>query len=78
MSAKLCRSGKPRARVTSVTKAALAASRKYPNTNVWYFRQGNNECFVIGGNANEAFSSSCIAPTRLYVEYWWYLNGKKI
>lgn len=67
-----------RAKVTPVSKAALAASRKYMNTYVWYFRQGSNECFVIGGNSLEAFQASGIAPTMLTVERRMYLNGKKL
>lgn len=67
-----------RAQTTSVSKAAIAASRKYPERNVWYFRNGNNECFVIGGKSKEAFENSGIAPTMLGVERRLYINGRKI
>lgn len=67
-----------RAKTTTTSKAAIATSRKYPNRNVWYFRQGANECFVIGGNNLEAFKQSNIAPTMLNVETRLYQNGRKI
>ena len=35
-----------RAKTTKVSKAAIAASRKYPERHIWYFRHGNNECYV--------------------------------
>lgn len=68
-----------RAQTTVVSKAAIAASRRYPERNVWYFRNNNNnECFVIGGNNVEAFKNSGIAPTMLGVEKRLYINGRKI
>ena len=67
-----------KARTTAVSKAAIKASRKYPEKNVWYFRNGNNECFVIGGKDLEAFQRSGIAPAMLGVEKRLYQNGKKI
>lgn len=67
-----------RTQTTVVSKAAIATSRKYPERNVWYFRNGNNECFVIGGNSVEAFKNSGIAPTMLEVEKRLYINGRKI
>lgn len=67
-----------RAQTTNVSKAAIAASRKYPERNVWYFHNGNNECFVIGGNNVEAFRNSGIAPTMIGVERRLYINGHKI
>jgi hypothetical protein len=63
---------------TSVTKAAIAASRKYPEKTIWYFRKVNNECFVIGGFSNEAFAQSRISPTHEGVECRMYKNGRKI
>ena len=67
-----------RAQTTTVSKAAIAASRKYLERNVWYFRKGNNECFVIGGKSGEAFKNSGIASTMLGVETRLYINGRKI
>lgn len=67
-----------RAQTTKVSKAAIAASRRYPERNVWYFCNGNNECFVIGGNNVEAFKNSGIASTMLGVEKRLYINGRKI
>ena len=67
-----------RAQTTVVSKAAIAASRKYPERNVWYFRNGSNECFVIGGNNMEAFENSGISSTMLGVEKRLYINGRKI
>ena len=67
-----------RAQTTRVSKAAIVASRKYPERNVWYFRNGNNECFVIGGNNVEAFKNSGISSTMLGVEKRLYINGRKI
>lgn len=67
-----------RAKTTTVSKAAIAASRKYPEKNVWYFSKGNNECFVIGGKSYDAFLRSGIAPTMLGVEKRLYQNGRKI
>lgn len=67
-----------RAKTTRTSKAAIAASRKYPERNVWYFRNGNNECYVIGGNNWEAFKKSGIAPNMLGVERRLYINGRKI
>lgn len=67
-----------RAKTTTVSKAAIEASRKYPARNVWYFRNGNNECFVIGGKSGEAFERSGIAPTMLGAERRLYINGRKI
>ena len=68
-----------RAKTTKVSKAAIEASRKYPERNVWYFAHGNNECFVIGGgNSLEAFKRSGIAPTMMYVKTRLYINGRKI
>lgn len=67
-----------RAQTTVVSKAAIAASRRYPERNVWYFHSGNNECFVIGGNNVEAFKNSGIASTMLGVEKRRYINGHKI
>ena len=67
-----------KARTTKTTKAAIAASRKYPEKRVWYFAYGNNECYVIGGNNLEAFQQSRIAPSMLGVEKRLYINGRKI
>lgn len=67
-----------RAQTTTVSKSAIVASRKYPERNVWYFRKGNNECFVIGGKSGEAFKNSGIASTMLGVETRLYINGRKI
>ena len=67
-----------RAQTTTVSKAAIAASRKYPERNVWYFRKGNNECFVICKNGGDAFDKSGIAPTMAGVETRLYFNGRKI
>lgn len=67
-----------KARTTAVTKAAIAASRKYPEKNVWYFCKGNNECFIIGGKSGDAFKASGIAPTMLGVEKRHYINGRKM
>ena len=67
-----------RAQTTRVSKAAIAASRRYPERNVWYFRNSNNECFVIGGNNVEAFKNSGISSTMLGVEKRLYINGRKI
>ncbi len=67
-----------RAQTTTVSKSAIAASRRYPERNVWYFRKGNNECFVIGGKSGEAFKNSGIASTMLGVETRLYINGRKI
>ena len=65
-------------KTTSVSKAAIAASRKYPEKNVWYFRKGSNECYVIGGMSGEAFIKSRIANNMLGVERRLYVNGRKI
>lgn len=67
-----------RAKTTATSKAAIATSRKYPDKNVWYFRNGNNECFVIGGKSMDAFERSGIAPSMLGVERRLYQNGRKI
>ena len=67
-----------KARTTVVSKAAIEASRKYPEKNVWYFCKGNNECYVIGGNSLEAFQRSGISNTMLDVEKRLYHNGRKI
>ena len=67
-----------RAQTTSTSKAAISASRKYPERNVWYFRKGNNECYVIGGMSGEAFSRSGISPTMAGVERRLYIGGRKI
>lgn len=67
-----------RAQTTAVSKAAIAASRRYPERNIHYFRNGNNECFIIGGNGLDAFKNSGIAPTMLGVEHRLYINGRKI
>lgn len=67
-----------RAQTTTVSKAAIATSRRYPERNVWYFRKGSNECFVIGGKSGEAFKKSGIASTMLGVETRLYINGRKI
>ncbi len=67
-----------RARTTTVTKAAIAASRRYPERNVWYFRKGSNECFVICCKEGDAFDKSGIAPTMAGVETRLYFNGRKI
>ena len=67
-----------RARITRVSKAAIAASRRYPNRNIHYFRNGNNEFFIIGGNNLDAFKNSGIAPTMIGVEHRLYINGRKI
>ncbi len=67
-----------RAKTTKVSKAAIEASRKYPERNVWYFAHGNNECFVIGGNSLDAFKRSGIASTMMYVHKRLYINGRKI
>lgn len=67
-----------RAKTTTVTKAAIATSRRYPERNVWYFRKGNNECYVIGGKSLEAFRRSGISNTMLDVEMRQYINGRKI
>lgn len=65
-----------RARTTSVTKAAIAASRKYPEKNVWYFCKGNNECFIIGGNNVDALHKAGF-PGFAGVEHRHYINGRK-
>lgn len=67
-----------KARTTTVSKAAIATSRKYPEKNIWYFCKGDNECFVIGGKSLEAFQRSGIAPTMMGVEKRLYQNGRKI
>ena len=67
-----------RAKTTKVSKAAIEASRKYPEMRVWYFAKGNNECYIIGGNNLEAFQQSRIAPTMLGVEKRLYISGRKI
>ena len=67
-----------RVQTTTVSKAAIAASRRHPERNVWYFRNGNNECFIIGRNNRDAFEKSGIAPTMLGVETRLYINGRKI
>lgn len=67
-----------RAKVTAVSKAAIEASRRYPEKNVWYFCKGSNECYVIGGKSLEAFQRSGIAPSLLGVEKRLYLAGRKI
>ena len=67
-----------RAKTTATSKAAIEASRRYPEKNVWYFHKGNNECYVIGGMSGEAFQRSGIAPTMMGVERRLYVNGKKI
>ena len=70
--------GRSPARITKVSRAAIAASRKYPEKNVWYFRKGNNECFVIGGLSMDAFYQSGIARTPLGVERRLYVGGRKV
>ncbi len=67
-----------KAKTTKVSKAAIAASRKYPQKAVWYFAKGSNECYVIGGNSREAFETSGIAPTMLGIDHRQYINGRKI
>lgn len=67
-----------RAKTTYVSKAAIEASRQYPERCVWYFAHGNNECFVIGGNQLDAFLRSGIAPSMMHCERRLYINGRKI
>lgn len=67
-----------RAKTTKVTKAAISASRKYPEKYVWYFRNGNNECFVIGGNSAEALHNAGFANFSGITEHRMYLNGRKL
>lgn len=67
-----------KAKTTPTSKAAIEASRKYPEKNIWYFRKGSNECFVIGGKSLDAFQRSGIAPNMLGVEKRLYQAGKKI
>ena len=67
-----------RAKTTTTTKAAIEASRKYPEKNVWYFARGNNECFIIGGKSGDAFLRSGISSTMIGVEKRLYQNGRKI
>lgn len=67
-----------KARTTTTSKAAIEASRRYPERNVWYFCKGSNECYVIGGKSLEAFQRSGISNTMLGVEMRQYINGRKI
>lgn len=36
-------------KVTATSKAAKRYSAEHPERNVWYFRKGNNEGFVVQG-----------------------------
>lgn len=65
-----------KARTTTVTKAAIAASRKYPEKNIWYFCKGSNECFVIGGNNVDALHKAGF-HSFAGVEHRHYINGRK-
>lgn len=66
-----------RAKTTTVTKAAIAASRKYPEMNIWYFCNGNNECYIIGGNSLDALHRAGFS-NYAGVEHRHYINGRKI
>lgn len=65
-----------RARTTPTTKAAIAASRKYPEKNIWYFRNGSNECYIIGGNNLEALHRAGFPNYSAIDERRQYINGR--